>query len=145
MVGVDSSILIAYELAEHAEHSTVKTLLDEVMQRGEKLALCESCIAEFVHIATDPRRFEHPLGMQHALERAAWWIEAVETEWLAADDETVLSALNWMNQHHLGRKRVVDTFTAATFANAGVTLIATLNPGDFRVFDLFDFLPRTDA
>ena len=35
-------------------------------------------LTEFVHVVTDPRRFEHPLTMNEALERASKWWDARE-------------------------------------------------------------------
>jgi hypothetical protein len=42
-----------------------------------------------------------------------------------------------MRQHHLGRKRILDTLLASTFREAGVSSILTTNSGDFTVLGGF--------
>jgi predicted nucleic acid-binding protein len=139
LIGIDTSVLIAYEDRDHAEHAPVVQLLRRKMKRGERLVLCPQVIAEFLHVATDPRRFSRPLTMVQALSRAEWWRSVRECRWVFPDEASIELFLEWMTEHRLGRMRVLDTLLAATLAAQGVTKLATLNPGDFRGFDRFDF------
>jgi predicted nucleic acid-binding protein len=43
--------------------------------------------------------------------------------------------LELLHVHHLGRKRLLDTLLAATYLEAGVHIIATVNAGDFTRFE----------
>lgn len=87
---------------------------------------------------TDGRRFETPLAISEALERAAFWSEAREVTLLAADEGVNALWLRWLGDFHLGRKRLLDTLIAATWHSAGIREIGTLNPRDFKVFGAFD-------
>jgi predicted nucleic acid-binding protein len=140
LIGIDTSVLIAYEDRDHAEHARVVQLLRKRMKRGERLVLCPQVIAEFIHVATDARRFARPLTMVQALSRAEWWRSVGECRWVYPDEASIELFLEWMATHRLGRMRVLDTMLAATLAAQGVTKLATLNAGDFRGFDRFDFV-----
>ncbi|MBI3410253.1 MAG: hypothetical protein HY040_18080 [Planctomycetes bacterium] len=45
--------------------------------------------------------------------------------------------LAWLQQFFLGRKRLLDTFLAATYHQAGIQSLLPTNPGDFAVFGVF--------
>ena len=110
------------------------------MKRSERFALCPQVLSEFLHVATDGDRFSNPLTMTQALSRAEWWRAVKECRWLHPNDAAVELFLEWMAAHRLGRKRVLDTMLAATYASLGVSRLATLNPGDFRLFNRFDLI-----
>jgi len=82
-------------------------------------------LAEFAHVVTNPRRFEHPLDMAAALEMCEQWWNAVECRPVAVDAEAGIQFLAWMREYRLGRKRLLDTLLAACYHRAGVTRIAT--------------------
>ena len=53
-------------------------------------------------------------------------------------DSTLL--VEWMGVHNLGRKRILDTYLAATYSSAGIRRIASSNGRDFSVFGVFEVL-----
>ena len=61
-------------------------------------------------------------------------------EQVKAEDDGVEWFLTAMQQHQLGRKRVLDTMLAATYRTAGITALLTLNAADFAVFEEFTCL-----
>lgn len=140
MLGIDTSALVAFELVVHPEHDRVVQLLRTEHDRGEEFALTVQILAEFLHIATDGRRFATPLSMATALQRMEWWASADNAVMLESEATVVPQFLDWMNAHRLGRKRILDTLLAATFKSHGVRRIVTLNPDDFRVFWEFEFV-----
>lgn len=135
--GIDTSILVASELASHARHVSSRALLISLDQAGHPLALAPQVLAEFVHIVTDPRRCAAPLDMATALLRAEQVWNATQVMQVFPNASTTSQFLAWMRQHSLGRKRLLDTMLAATYWTAGIAAIATLNPSDFTVFGCF--------
>jgi len=139
MIGFDTSALVALENKSHPDHSRVVNSVRKCLKRGERFVLCPQVATEFVHVATDPLRFPAPLTMGQALVRTEWWRTVRQCQWVYPDEESLELFLAWMVQYRLGRKRVLDTMLAATYAVHGVTQLATLDATDFRPFDRFDF------
>lgn len=137
MIGLDTSILVAHVIAEHPQHGASQRWLDEEIARNQTFAITSGILAEFIHVVTDGRRFETPLAIPEALERAAFWSEAREVTLLMADDAVNALWLKWLADFQLGRKRLLDTLIASTWHAAGISEICTLNPHDFKVFDVF--------
>lgn len=137
MIGLDTSILVAHAIAEHPQHEACQRWLDEEIARNQTFGITPGILAEFIHIVTDGRRFETPLVISEALERAAFWSEAREVKLLAADDAVNALWLKWLADFQLGRKRLLDTLIAVTWHASGINEICTLNPRDFVVFDVF--------
>ncbi len=137
MMGIDTNILVAFVIPEHPDHGRVRQRIVQFQQEGRRLAVTSGILAEFVHVVTDPRHFENPLNMFEALTWATFWSEAEEVVIISTDIAAHQQWLVWLEQYHLGRKRLLDTQIAATWWSAGIREIFTLNPADFRVFDTF--------
>ncbi|MDB6006812.1 MAG: Ribonuclease VapC [Prosthecobacter sp.] len=75
--------------------------------------------------------------MEQALERAELWWESTEVDQLGSDAFSVRTFFDWMRQHRLGRKRILDTLLASTFREAGIPSILTTNARDFAVLGGF--------
>ena len=78
--GLDSSFLVAVEVAEHAQHSAARQILSRLHAAGDRIAIAPQVLAEFIHVVTDPRRFTRPLSTQEACETAQQWWTAREVE-----------------------------------------------------------------
>lgn len=102
-------------------------------------ALTPQILAEFIHVVTDSRRFSSPLNLEQAVERAEIWWNAAEVVHVFPSAESTLLFLSWLEEHQLGRKRLLDTMLASTLQTGGVTSILTLNRDDFNVFGNFSF------
>ena len=135
--GVDTSFLVAHEVSRHALHRRVRSCCDKLFMRGDRLALAPQVLAEFIHVVTDERRFTVPLSVQAAVERASTWWRAEEVLPVYPGAETTRLFLIWLMQFRLGRKRLLDTLLAATWREAGVTEILTLNWQHFQVYGSF--------
>ena len=139
--GLDTSFLVAVEVACHPDHAAARTLADGLRQNGDHFALAPQTLAEFVHVVTDPKRFTAPLNLPQALERARIWWNASDVERVWPDE----SAASWffaaMTKHQLGRKRVLDTLLAGTFHSTNIVSLLTLNSADFAVFGEFTCVP----
>lgn len=138
--GLDTTFLIQAEVCEHPDHQASRALLQNLLDDGEALALAPQVLAEFVHIVTDPRRFERPLTMGQALSRAEHWWQGSEVAQVLPSERSTRLFLRWMVEHRLGRKRLLDTQLAATYHAAGVATLVTTNARDFRIFGCFSII-----
>ncbi|MBX3269933.1 MAG: PIN domain-containing protein [Sandaracinaceae bacterium] len=135
--GLDTSFLVQVEIAQHPGHETARGQLDERLDRGDSFALAPQVLAELIHVVTDPRRFERPLSQAQARRRAEAWWQASEVVQTLPNEHTVPQFLAWLTEHDLGRKRLLDTLLAATYATNEIDSILTGNARDFAVFGCF--------
>lgn len=135
--GLDTSFLVAAEVAGHVEHTAARARLKELRQASDRFALTPQVLAEFIHVVTDGKRFRQPLPMAAALARSNVWWKSPEVVQLWPDEETVRLFFSWMTAHRLGRTRVLDTLLAAAYRNAGITSLLTTKARDFTVFGEF--------
>jgi predicted nucleic acid-binding protein len=137
--GIDTSFLVAVEVGSHAEHVHARAQFQKFLKAGDMFALAPQVLAEFIHIVTDPRRFSAPLELEQAIERAEIWWNATEVVHIFSTAESTLLFLNWLNEHRLGRKRLLDTMFASTLLAGEVASLLTLNRDDFEIFGSFSF------
>jgi predicted nucleic acid-binding protein len=139
MIGIDTTLVVQLEIQEMPEHTRAHRLLrTAVLEAGESIALAPQVLTEFLHVATDPRRFAQPLTMEQALVKSRFWWSAREVRHVYPTAESTSVFLGWLEQHSLGRKRLLDTHLAATYWAAGVDRILTSNARDFAVFGVFE-------
>jgi len=122
-------------------HSAARRLIDlEIHVQSGSLGLAPQVIHEFLHVATDPRRFERPLSMKEGLHwvRSLW--DAAEVVRILPSPGVLDRTLELLAQLRLGRKRILDTALAATLELAGVRRLATFNPDDFRSFTFLEIV-----
>jgi len=141
--GLDTSFLVAAELAEHPEHAASRALMAKLIAGGDQFAIAPQVLAEFIHVATDARRFERPLPVEEARKLAEQWWTAREVEAVFPNGEAIKQFLDWLQMHRLGRKRLLDTLLAATYSQAGATSLLTLNAADFIIFGCFQCVSPT--
>lgn len=140
MIGLDTTTLVAYELCEVAGHEGIRATVQNLSRSGEApFVLAPQVIHEFLHVTTDPRRFEKPLTFPEALSRAKFWWNSSDVTNCYPDARSESLALQWMGDFKLGRKRILDTALAAAYHSFGVRRMATANPADFAVFEVFSF------
>ena len=139
-IGVDTTFLVQVSVREHLGHTMALEEMDRRMAAGDTFVLAPQVMAEFVHVVTDGRRFEYPLGMTAALDKAQQWWEAEETEQASPTLESMDYCWKWMKEHSLGRKRLLDTMLAATYFSHGVTVILSSNARDFNTFGCFQVI-----
>jgi predicted nucleic acid-binding protein len=138
--GFDTTFLVAAEVAGHSDHAASRSRLSTLRSAGDDFAIAPQVLAEFIHVVTDQRRFSAPLSMDAALSRAeAWWTSG-EIKQILPNPTAVTQFFDWMRQHQLGRKRILDTFLAATYKAAGIQSVLTINAGDFAIFNQFQIV-----
>ena len=136
--GIDTTFLIQVESNQHSHHQKARAMLDRLLEQGDQFALAPQVLAEFVHIITDEHRFENPLSMIQAVDRAQVWWNSREVVPVFPDHTSTLQFLAWMSKHRLGRKRILDTQLAAIYHAAGIVSILSTNVRDFRIFGCFE-------
>ena len=132
---VDATFLVQLEVREAAGHEKARAFLDgAILAPGNPLALTPQVLEEFIHVVTDPRRFEKPLDMGEALDKADTWWRAAEVRHLFPDSHAVMLFIEWMRGLRLGRMRIHDTLLAATCFSAGIPEIVTSDRQGFEAF-----------
>jgi len=132
VIGVDTSFLVAFETAGHELNDAAWDLARRYS--AETFAIAPQVLSEFIHVTTDPRRFENPLSMSAARERALRWWQATETQQVFPTAPAVELFAQWMEEFSLGRKRILDTMLAAVYKTCGVSLVLSSNARDFALF-----------
>jgi predicted nucleic acid-binding protein len=136
--GIDTTFLVQVEIKGHPRHARAREQLARLLDAGDRLALAPQVLAEFIHVVTDPKRFAEPLDVAAASARAEQWWSAEEVRQVGPDEHAVHLFFQWMAEHRLGRKRLLDTMLAATYFTAGVTSLVSTNARDFSVFGAFE-------
>lgn len=139
--GIDTDFLVAVEILDHPFHRQADALLQSLLGSGHDFALAPQTLAEFIHIVTDGKRMPKPLTMSAAIARAEHWWQAREVTRVFPDDQAVTSFLTWLANYQIGRKRLLDTLLAASYAQAGIKCLITNNERDFKVFGYFEIVP----
>ncbi len=139
---LDTDILTNWMLEEGKFHSAARDLVEvEVRARHGTLGLIPQVLAEFLHVATDPRRFRKPLPMAEATRRVRQLWDSDDAVRVVPGPDVVPRALDLVEELGLGRKRILDTFIAATMELAGIRRLATFNKKDFEVFPFLEIVP----
>jgi len=137
--GLDTSFLVAVEVSSHEEHASSRARFQRLLKAEDTFSVAPQILAEFIHVVTDPRRFSSPLTLEQAVERSEIWWNAAEVVHVFPTAESTLLFLGWLEEHKLGRKRLLDTLLASTLQASGVTSLLTLNRDDFTEFGGFTF------
>lgn len=134
--GLDTNVLIYAHLPALTEHAAVRSYLYQLARRADvELAVTPTVLHELVHVVTDARRFDPPVAMAEALALARRFLGRSNVTCQPVTEEAVALALDLLDRHHLGRKRIADMLLAATYLCNGVSTLVTCNPGDFAIVD----------
>lgn len=133
-IGIDTDVFVSWTMAGAARHDVARAFMQRQVAQGRGLAFTLQVIFEFVHIVTDPRRFERPMTMHQALDVARNIWDAPEVVRVPPAPATLHRTLELLRTLGLGRKRILDTALAATLERAGITRLATFNGKDFKAF-----------
>ncbi|MDK3157174.1 hypothetical protein QPK87_11375 [Kamptonema cortianum] len=141
MIGLDTTFLIELEFEGIKGHSSAVSYLRNILLAGmDKPAISALVLPEFIHTATDSKRFSQALTSAKALAVAERWWHSEEVMKIYPSEESVQLSLRWMQEYRLGRKRTTDTFLAASYYAAGVTRILSTNARDYSVFGCFEVI-----
>lgn len=138
VLGIDTDVLVNFVMEGSSHHATVRALLKKESRDGNQLGLTPQVIFEFLHICTDPRRFQRPMKMEQAASVAAELWNGQEIVQITPAATVIYETLDFLDKLKLGRKRILDTALAVTLKQAGVRRLATLNRKDFEVFPFLE-------
>lgn len=138
MIGLDCNILVQLAFADHPGNAKTVAAVQVETTKGERLVFPSLVIAEFLHVATDDRRFAPPLTMPEALDWIGEFLKNPAVGLLEPTPASTDQTLRWMRQFNLGRKRILDTQLAAVLYVGGVRRLLTSNPADFQVFGVLE-------
>lgn len=144
-VGIDTPFLLAHTLIEHPDHATACAWMEHLLANKTTLALCPTIFDEFIHVATDARRFENPLSMEQALGVVRNWQQSRETVLQFPTDESLRLQQDWLIRYRIGRKRIHDTGIAAIYHHHGIKTILTANVRDYTVIEGIETLDQSKA
>ena len=134
MLGLDCNILVQIAIADHPANTKTLSILQNEVHQGTKLVFPSLVVTEFLHVVTDPRRFDPPLSMEEALDWVQDFLSNPAVQMIESNEASRHHMFQWMRQFNLGRKRILDTHLAAIFHVNGVRRLLTSNPSDFRIF-----------
>jgi len=141
VIGADTSFLVGLAIREHPAHPTCWRLFkEEMLGQPGAMAVAPQVLAEFAHVVTDPRRFEHALDREAALALCEQWWQALECFHVSVDPEATVLFMAWMSELGLGRKRLLDTLLAASYHRAGVVRLASTDWRAFERYGVFDVI-----
>jgi predicted nucleic acid-binding protein len=138
MIGVNCNILVQLAFADHPANAKSLAAVQTETNNGEKLVFPSLVVGEFLHVATDRRRFAPPLTMTEALDWIEEFLKNPSVRLLEATPASMDQTLRWMRQFNLGRKRILDTHLAAVLHVGGVRRLLTSNPADFGIFGVLE-------
>lgn len=138
MIGLDCNILVQLAFADHPANAKTLAAVQIETNKVEKLVCPSLVVAEFLHVATDDRRFAPPLTMIEALDWIDEFLKNPAVSLLEPPSASMDQTLRWMRQFHLGRKRILDTQLAAILHTGGIRRLLTSNPADFEVFGVLE-------
>ena len=145
-LGLDTDVIVNWAMEGAEYHGEARALLRHEIQSGNTIACTPQVFFEFIHVATDARRFERPMSMAAALETARDFWDAPETIRVRPGPQVLHRTLELLGNLKLGRKRILDTALVATLQEAGVNRLATFNGGDYAVFPFLEIVdPRAEA
>lgn len=145
-IGIDTTFLVQHDVQGTAFHEWARHYLEaSIRPEGHTPGLCPQVICEYLRVITDPQRFEHPLGMDEAIVRAAAWWSLPGMHAVFPSQRTVALFSEWMGMHDPGSKRILDTMLAATYASNGYHGVLTTDRKCFARFDGITVLAPPEA
>lgn len=142
--GLDTSFLVQIEVEEQEGHRKAHQLKSRLLGESATFALAPQTLCEFIHVVTDPKRFQHPLPAEEAIRRSEIWWNLREVKNISSTGWAVQRLHAWMREHRLGRKRILDTMLAATFDEHHIHHVITSDPTGFKTFKIFHILDPLD-
>jgi predicted nucleic acid-binding protein len=122
---IDTNILI-YSYDETQElHSSSYTFLEHVFSGHLPASIAHQNLLEFLAVVSNPKRVEHPLSPDEALEKIA--IYAANFSLISPTSRTFLTFADLFTRYPAIRERVFDLYLVATALDNGITQICTWN------------------
>lgn len=122
---IDTNILI-YSYDETQElHPFSYTFLEHAFSGHISALIAHQNLLEFLAVATNPKRVEHPLTPDEALEKIA--VYTANLSLISPLAKTFFTFTDLFSRHPSIRERVFDLYLVATALDNGITQICTWN------------------
>jgi predicted nucleic acid-binding protein len=143
---IDTNILVYLAASDVPQHVASRQAIEEFLSQsqGNRIAVTEDVLFEFVHVVTDPKRLKKPMRMTQALDWAEAFWSGHETLPLLPSPMTFPRSLELLRTHGLSRKRIRDTLLAAVLEENGVSELLTANTSDFQTFPFLKAIDPTE-
>jgi predicted nucleic acid-binding protein len=138
---VDTNILLRLADNEDAKHPLVSAAVNELVNRGEEIVIAPQCIYELWAVVTRPRNAN---GLEWTLERTHSEVNRMLRVFtlLSETPEVFTLWLELVAKHQVHGKKVHDTKLAAIAKAHDIENLLTLNPNDFKRFDMSAIHPN---
>lgn len=137
-IAIDTNFLVDLDITVSPRHEKVLSILNNLGKSKSEIFITADVLLEYIHVVTDAKRFQNPFSVDMALERVNYINNHPHFTILYSDQDDFNLCMQWLKNHHLGRKRLTETMMAATYFNNGITELWTANAKDFEIFDCFD-------
>lgn len=122
---IDTNILIYSYDETQGLHSSSYTFLEHVFSGHLPASIAHQNLLEFLAVVSNPKRVEHPLSPDEALEKIA--IYAANFSLISPTSRTFLTFADLFTRYPAIRERVFDLYLVATALDNGITQICTWN------------------
>jgi predicted nucleic acid-binding protein len=143
IIGIDTDVLVHWAMSGAVHHRAVRQWFAGEIGERRRFGLTQQVLHEFVHVVSDPRRFERPLSMEQAVHVSLELWNGKEVHQILPTATVYDRTCELIERFELGRKRILDTALAATLEAAEVRRLATLNPRDFEIFPFLEIVNPT--
>ena len=86
MILLDANLLLYAKISNFPQHQQTKIWLDNTLSSSERCGIPWESITAFIRIATNPRIFESPIGIDPAWAQITEWL-ALPNVWVPAPTE----------------------------------------------------------
>lgn len=128
-VFLDTSLLIAASVGAHPGHEAARQHVASLVAAGSPLCISPQICREFLVVLTRAPVAGRVFTVDEALHALEPWRHACNL--LEENERSVVECLTLIEQHQVRGKQVHDCNIVAVMIAAGVSHIATRNPGDF--------------
>ena len=133
MIAVDTNILVYAHREELAQHRRARARLVELAEGAARWAIPVFCVGEFLRIATHPRLFDPPFGIDEACEALDRVLSSPSVVVLAPAERFWPLLASAMKESRAMGNLVFDAQIVAVCREAGVSALLT----EDRDFDRF--------
>jgi len=127
---IDTNILIYSYDETQKLHPFSYTFLEHVFSGHLPASIAHQNLLEFLAVATNPKRVEHPLTPDEALEKIA--VYTANFSLISPSAKTFFTFTDLFFRHPSIRERVFDLYFVATALDNGITHICTWNVDHFQ-------------
>lgn len=125
MIAVDSNILVYAHRGESPWHQKAYSVLKDLLEGNDPLAIPWQCLREFYSIVSNPRIYKPATSSNHCLEQIEAWLESPCLEIISEEENYKSHFLKILRECHIQGAQVHDAHIAALCIAKGFNTIYT--------------------